>query len=62
MANYLTCNTKKLKLHLLVRLMMGHFMNYRCFVVTWSQQQWFAVKLVRARQMGNVDNTSAGKR
>ena len=46
----------KLKLHLLGRLVMGHFMNFSC-VVNSSQQQ-FAVEIVRALQTGNVDNIS----
>ena len=36
---------------------MGHFMNYSC-VVNSSQQQQFAVEIVKALQTGNVDNIS----
>ena len=36
---------------------MGHSMNYSC-VVNLSQQQYFAVEIVRALQTGNVDNVS----
>ena len=36
---------------------MGQFMNYSC-VVNSSQQQWFAIEIVRALQTGNVDNIS----
>ena len=36
---------------------MVHFMNYSC-VVNSSQQQQFAVEIVRALQTGNVDNIS----
>ena len=36
---------------------MGYFMNYSR-VVNSSQQQLFAVEIVRALQTGNVDNIS----
>ena len=36
---------------------MGHFMNYSCVVIS-SQQQEFAVEIVKALQTGNIDNIS----